>query len=380
MRVFIIGIANFKTGGIEVLHQLAEQLTKRNIDTYLFYLEKELSIYEPVPEVYQKYGTKVVSEFLDAEDSVFIVPECMLSIRNWCTKGKIVVWWLSVDNAWQIDFRELAKENIIHFAQSYYAKKYLWDEFQIESHYLSDYLSASITDYADNNREKFIRENICFYNPQKGYERVSELIARTGRRFLWVPLEGLEPEQMAQRLCTGKVYIDFGHHPGKDRIPREAAYCGCCVITNRRGSAAYEEDVPIPEEYKISDEEDYETIIRQIEYVMQNYDSVREKYYPYIEKIKKEKDIFESEVDQAIQILQGAISEKEEKEKDMDTIVKYLQMMNVQLDHLKGMNQRLEGYVKTGRCGEGIRYLLKEDISYRELLREIWELMRYLAE
>ncbi len=380
MRVFIACIANFRTGGVEVLHQLAEQLMMRNIDTYLLYFDKEFSMNDPVPSVYQKYGAKVVDEYLDAEDSVFIVPESMLSVRNWCVKGKIVVWWLSIDNAWQIDSKEFAKEDIIHFAQSYYAKKYLMDKFRIESHYLSDYISSSITGYADGNRENSKRENICFYNPQKGYERVSELIARTNGRFLWVPLEGMEPEQMAQRLCTGKVYIDLGNHPGKDRIPREAAYCGCCVITNRKGSAEYAEDVPIPEEYKISDEEDYETIINQIEYVIKNYDTVKEQYYPYIEKIKQEKKIFGNEVEEAVGILQRAIPQKKREEKDTDTVIRYLQMMNRQLDNIKSLNQGLEGDIKAGRYMEGIHHLLNEDIAYRELTREVWELMRYLAE
>lgn len=380
MRVFIACIANFKTGGVEVLHQLAEQLMRRNIDTYLLYFDKEFSMNNPVPPAYQKYGAKVVDEYLDAEDSVFVVPESMLSVRNWCVKGKIVVWWLSIDNAWQVDYKGFAKENIFHFVQSYYAKKYLQEKFRIESHYLSDYISSSITQYADKNRGNPKRGNICFYNPQKGYERVLELIARTEERFLWVPLEGMEPEQMAQCLCTGKVYIDLGNHPGKDRIPREAAYCGCCVITNRKGSAEYAEDVPIPEEYKIADEENYEAIINQIEYLMKHYDTVKEKYYPYIEKIKREKEVFGKEVDEALYILQKAIPQKEEKEKDTDTIVKYLQMMNRQLDNVKGVNQRMEEYIKAGCYKKGIHYLLEEDIAYRELTREIWELMRYLGE
>ena len=172
----------------------------------------------------------------------------------------------------------------------------------------------------------------------------------------------------------------MGNHPGKDRIPREAAYCGCCVITNRKGSAEYAEDVPIPEEYKISDEEDYETIINQIEYVMKNYDTVKEQYYPYIEKIKQEKKIFGNEVEEAVGILQRAIPQKKREEKDTDTVIRYLQMMNRQLDNIKSLNQGLEGDIKAGRYMEGIHHLLNEDIAYRELTREVWELMRYLAE
>ncbi|KAL3809235.1 hypothetical protein ACHAXA_005283 [Cyclostephanos tholiformis] len=45
-------------------------------------------------------------------------------------------------------------------------------------------------------------------------------------------------------------YIDFGPHPGMDRLPREAALAGCIVITNREGAAAHDEDVPLPQEFK----------------------------------------------------------------------------------------------------------------------------------
>ena len=39
----------------------------------------------------------------------------------------------------------------------------------------------------------------------------------------WVPLIGMTTEEMRSCMSKSKVYIDFGNHPGKDRIPREAA-------------------------------------------------------------------------------------------------------------------------------------------------------------
>ena len=47
-------------------------------------------------------------------------------------------------------------------------------------------------------------------------------------------------------------YIDFGPHPGMDRLPREATLAGCVVITNREGAANFDEDVPLPSEFKFS--------------------------------------------------------------------------------------------------------------------------------
>ena len=52
-------------------------------------------------------------------------------------------------------------------------------------------------------------------------------------------------------MLSSKIYIDFGEHPGMDRLPREAAINGLIVITNKAGAAFYKEDVGIKEKYKV---------------------------------------------------------------------------------------------------------------------------------
>ena len=80
----------------------------------------------------------------------------------------------------------------------------------------------------------------------------------------WVPLQGYTLEQMRSILSRAKVYVDFGNHPGKDRIPREAAVSGCIVVTNRIGSAANSLDIPIAEEFKVSTGRGFFGILLQI--------------------------------------------------------------------------------------------------------------------
>jgi len=46
------------------------------------------------------------------------------------------------------------------------------------------------------------------------------------------------------------VYVDFGWHPGRDRLPREAALAGCVVFSTRHGAAGYEGDMPLSDWYK----------------------------------------------------------------------------------------------------------------------------------
>jgi hypothetical protein len=70
---------------------------------------------------------------------------------------------------------------------------------------------------------------------------------------VWLPLEGLDKESLAEVLRQVRVYVDFGPHPGRDRIPREAALCGAVVVTGRRGAAAFAADVPIPERFRLDE-------------------------------------------------------------------------------------------------------------------------------
>ena len=79
-------------------------------------------------------------------------------------------------------------------------------------------------------------------------------MAASAGRLDWVPIENMTPREVGELLASAKVYVDFGEHPGRDRIPREAALAGCVVITGTRGSAGNGIDIPIPSEYVIGED------------------------------------------------------------------------------------------------------------------------------
>lgn len=79
-------------------------------------------------------------------------------------------------------------------------------------------------------------------------------------------------DEVAKLLSTAKVYIDFGNHAGKDRIPK-AAISGCCVITGKDGSAKFYEDVPIDEEFKFKTiNKNIPLIVEKIKHCFDNYE------------------------------------------------------------------------------------------------------------
>lgn len=57
---------------------------------------------------------------------------------------------------------------------------------------------------------------------------------KKARELNFKPIINMTRDEVIRELQRAKVYIDFGNHPGKDRIPREAAILGCCAIVGKR--------------------------------------------------------------------------------------------------------------------------------------------------
>ena len=113
------------------------------------------------------------------------------------------------------------------------------------------------------------------YNPKKGYEFTKKLISKANNTIKFIPLENLTCSEVRDLLLKSKIYIDFGNHPGKDRFPREAAMCGNAILTNKKGAAKYNEDVPINKIYKMDDvDNNIDKILEKIFYIFENYEQV----------------------------------------------------------------------------------------------------------
>ena len=121
----------------------------------------------------------------------------------------------------------------------------------------------------------------------------------------------MTPEEVNENLRSAKLYIDFGNHPGKDRIPREAAMCGCCIITGKNGAAQFFEDVAINDEYKFDAiDKNIPSILNKMHYIIDNYDTEINKFAGYRNKIMNEQSVFENEIDVLFTLLDSNISSK----------------------------------------------------------------------
>ncbi|MBQ3442412.1 MAG: hypothetical protein IJG33_04115 [Selenomonadaceae bacterium] len=166
---------------------------------------------------------------------------------------------------------------------------------------VEDYLNQTfLTRAAQVDLSK--KENIVAYNPKKGFEVVKLFIA-DAPDIDWRPIENMTPAQVQELLASAKVYIDFGNHPGKDRIPREAAVSGCVVLVGKRGAAINDIDISIPAEFKFdmagSTPRD---VIDKIRAVFEDFPAAHEKQAAYRARIHDDKNRFVNEVVEAFRI------------------------------------------------------------------------------
>lgn len=317
-RIYIYCPAYIKSGGPELLHQLGSELGKYDIENYMVYYDCANRPCHTHPE-FEKYNTKEADEIdvKDEESSLIIVPEAAITQIRKYKSAKKGIWWLSVDNftKWAtvkgryesfglvhsfsnpgllISAKKVVQTSDFHFCQSHYAKKYVMEKQKIEKNkvfMLSDYISDNYV-----YEEGLCRQNFVAYFPRKGYEIVKELI-KDSPDICWKPIENMTSDQVKDLLCHSKVYVDFGGFPGKDRVPREAAMCGCCVITGTRGASAFQEDVPIKSSYKFENPLlDKEKIVMLIRDCMENYDDHILDFHEYRQIIQSEKAKFSAQV------------------------------------------------------------------------------------
>lgn len=299
--IYVLSSSNFHTGGTTVLHQLAYKLNLLGIDAKMFYPNAKPNI-DPVCEQYKKYNVPVAKML--THNSIVIIPEIAIpNVKQLAELNvKCIIWWLSVNNAtYSPEDITFAKENnILHLAQSQYALNFLRNNLNIpESNilYLSDYLDSTFFLTPPQSKvEVCERENIVLFNPIKGFESTCKLIYRSDHRIKWQALSGLTPSEMRDVMKKAKVYIDFGNHPGKDRIPREAAIQGCLILTNCEGAAANSIDVPIPAKYKFANDTHCNKILEVIYTLLEKYEEKKSDYIPYTETISKEYMEFEKDV------------------------------------------------------------------------------------
>lgn len=313
-RIYVMAPSSFSSGGPELLHQLCHKLEKQGYDAVIYYHPHAEN---PVHPNFVKYNCKYVTQLEDKKEHVLVMPETFFFMAGQFKHIRKCGWWLSVDNLfktkeapkhyryikklglhgmyrWAIMTGQIKGKFSYHLAQSVYAVDFI-RKWGMEAGYLSDYLNDSFLQQSRANINQAKMPQVL-YNPLKGLAFTQKIMAAMPD-VKWIPIQKMTPAQVGELLNESMVYIDFGEHPGKDRFPREAAIYRCCVITGKRGSAAFREDVPIPEKYKIEDkEENIPAIVQMITACLTDYKSHINDFEAYREWIYGEEAGFEKDI------------------------------------------------------------------------------------
>jgi hypothetical protein len=267
-----------RTGGPEALHQLVHTLRSLGQDAYLTPLPRTERL-ERVKE-YAHYDAPERA-FEDAPGNALVGAETQLLKLRAARQATPVCWWLSIDYAplfyaqreslYRHSYTPVERlkriarvgltaahrltvhgdlgRRLLHLAQSHYAWNFVYDHLDVVPSLVSDFTPSDQLDGLPR-RPLADRGRTVAYNPKKGGWVVDEL-RRRGAPYDFVPLQNMTREEVLRTLCETAVYMDAGHHPGKDRMPREAALAGAVTLVARRGAGANSQDVPIPWEHKI---------------------------------------------------------------------------------------------------------------------------------
>lgn len=296
MTILMACPARVHAGGVESIHKFAQELNKvKGMDVKILYMGSNLN-YPQLPE-YAEYGIDYTISFPEDYTDVIIFPEIW---ANWVVEPKYkncikVVHWLGVDGYyWNNPVEKhglyLKQTDVLHLTQTDYATEHLLkngvDKNKI-AHITDVPNSLFYEDFEDKPRT-----DVVLYNPARMTEFQKILMRRaTGVGITFRPLENLTREEMAQTMQESKLYIDFGVFPGKERIPREAALSGCCVITSKLGCAKYYNDVSLDDKWKFDTVgENIPKIIDTMKYILQNYDTCKAEFSSYRDAIIKDRE------------------------------------------------------------------------------------------
>ena len=262
------------TGGPEALHQLAYTINRHGGNAQMAYFGGKSRVHlladrilgemdpdTPSLPAYAAYEPRPLKEMVFGTDTLLVFPEISVQQAREVSAGNKAVWWLSVDNALNqnpnlryqsyLDYL-FADTSLVHFYQSDYARDFLVSSGARRIHPLFDFTDANFLRPA---AETSTRTGRVAYFPRKGGDKAALFVAQSQAAadpLAFAPIENMTKAQVKQTLESCAVYIDFGHHPGKDRVPREAACAGAVVLLHEQGAAKFFADHPLDPDHIFS--------------------------------------------------------------------------------------------------------------------------------
>jgi len=274
-------------GGLESLHQFVYMANSLGVEISCVYIPTQNIIGKNI--TFKKninlknYKIKIDRKIDDTKNVCLVVPETFTGYIRAIRKAKISIWWLSVDNYIDkiksenqqnlrnylvllanfsrkfffsiinlnhynksLSLKEIKNKKIIHLCQSYYSYEFLKKKKLKNLLMLKDFIQS-------RNRKKFKKKIDIILNSNKG-QKYNDLFTKEYNEIFKIEkLKNMSLKQTQKKLNQSRFFIDFGHHPGRDRIPREAVSQGSKILIKKEGAAKNKFDVNIDDNYKFTE-------------------------------------------------------------------------------------------------------------------------------
>ncbi len=323
-------------GGPEAIHQIVDKINTTTEHTaFVTYFQKQFVKEDKFKHFHVNYIH--IKEVKDVADNVICAPETHTYFLRRFKKAKKVIVWLSLYHYLRnlkeeaYTFRERCRYLYCknRFPWPAYPLYYIRDLLENKHHFKFDmpdvfhtqnceyiaeylrengvcehqmvYLDGPVRAEYFQTEKKREKQDLIAYNPSKGAEEFApqavEAIKKIDPDLQFVPIQGMTVAQVKETLLNAKVYLDFGFFPGPEKLVKEAALCGCNIITADRGAAKNSRDIFIPQEYKFTMERSpYEEIAQLACDMVKNYEKYRSEFAPYIEKINALNNNFQRDI------------------------------------------------------------------------------------
>lgn len=317
-KIYIYCPANLRSGGPEALHQLCFYMVKVGLDAYMVYYNTTDGI-EPMPPIYSIYGVKrkPFSEIEDSPTNILVAAESSTIMLNGFKRIQKYIWWLSVN--W-LDYEPASGKVLLKYkikkllgvknpplngcdfklndCVNVCGSKYAFEYVQCIGIKNPRYLVEPISkQFLDANIDLDVeRDDVVLYNPAKSSE-IMNLLLEDGT-FKFKALTKMTPDELIEAYKKAKLYIDFGHFGGPERMPKEAVYFGCSILVGNRNAAVNDFDVAIPAKYKISNYEDLAVVKNAIQDMLNDYEKNRDDFFPFKKKISKLESNFMKQIEE----------------------------------------------------------------------------------
>lgn len=347
MKILIIAPKGIRTGGPESLHRLSYELQKRSgIEVRLWDPWLTTSFRKPVAD-YKVYSPCWLNKWNPGEFDFVVLPEsfAFMPKRLKVSSERVFIWWLSVHNAsprvkgvtqivnsdlWGesvethsnglitsigratrnierlIFARKVNPSTTRHLFQSHYAQDQVQRALGIQGSRLftpADSLSAK-----QERIERRLSTDMpkISYNGLKGSTNV-ELLKDLLPNVDFRPIKNLSKQKVIEELASSTLYVDLGHFPGRDRLPREAGKVRCPILIARRGAGESIIDFPVSDEFKVDlSRETPRDVAHRISRLLERGEAyLQEMQSEFFEAMREETATFLAQVDEFVEKLKS---------------------------------------------------------------------------